>query len=218
MTDDQLPKGDRCEHDTADGDTPQTEASKDDNCEGLNLASDAARRRDLLAAGLNPDHIVFARRTDDADDDPPMSDRRTPALVRLDDAEWAAILASGALPSEPSQAEAMDNRTFVEAVLSVVGRKYPWTLLDAHGLSSEAVRKKFARYAKKGVWQTLASRVETLTAQRNAELQVTARRGGRAAQYQESPSARSEKWRANSGHRAGPRIASNSARNATRSY
>jgi len=183
MNNDQPPKCDSCEHDTADGDASQTEASKRDNCEGVHLASDADRRRQILAAGLNPDHIVFARRIADEDADAPLLGPRTPPLVRLNDAEWNAILASGVLPSEPPQADAMDNRTFVEAVLSVVGRKYPWTILDIHGLSSEAVRKKFTRYAKKGVWQTLAARVgpQALTAARSAELQVAARRLGRAA-------------------------------------
>lgn len=126
--------------------------------------TETERRDALRALGLNPDLIVFPRPTADEDvqTSPTSSNRRLLQIARLSDEEWAAILNSEILPAEPPQHGAMGHREFVEAILTVVGRGARWTDLDPIGLSSEAVRKKFSRYQKKGIWVALSRRAQEI--------------------------------------------------------
>lgn len=84
---------------------------------------------------------------------------RNSKLITLTDEEWALIEQTGALPRTPRQAR-MSDRQFCEAVISVVANKLRWTQLDSLGISSDAVRKKFVRYSRKGVWTALANSLD----------------------------------------------------------
>jgi hypothetical protein len=129
----------------------------------------------LRALGLDPQTIVW-----DVPTSRPAASLRQ-EISPLTDDEWREISATQLLPTDVGQA-AMSNRVFVGAVLSIVSGR-SWTDLDAAGVSSEAVRKKFARLALKGVWQSLASRADdlSLSPARRAALKAA---GSRARQIE----------------------------------
>jgi len=130
----------------------------------------------LRNIGLDPRIVSLPSLKTNQSDQPPVSARFV--LCRLTDEEWNEIDRAAIFPLEPPQAEAMRNREVLEAVITVVGQGRAWTMLDGCGLSSEAVRKKFARLARKGVWQGLAARAETLavSGERQAELKTIGHR------------------------------------------
>jgi len=105
------------------------------------LGIDPATLTEPTAPGLEPEAAPPAR--------------RCLSPVTFEDAEWAVIVATGALPADPPQAQSMTTRTFVGAVVAVVATARAWTDLEPV-LPAEAVRKRFARLAAKGVWQRLA--------------------------------------------------------------
>jgi hypothetical protein len=107
----------------------------------------------LSALGIKPGTLVFRPFADAVTLPPPA--RRSLELVALDDRDWNAILASGLLPDAPSQAHAIDNRTALRCILTVIAGK-PWTALRDSPITPEAARKKFARFAELGVWRRLA--------------------------------------------------------------
>lgn len=124
--------------------------------------------------GLDPSIVTLpSKNAEDSAVRPPRD-----TLCRLDDTEWASIERADVLPSEPPQAEAMGNREVLEAVITAVARNRAWTILDELGVSSEAVRKKFARFARRGIWQALADKAETidLPSERRADLKAIGRR------------------------------------------
>ena len=74
----------------------------------------------------------------------------------LSDLEWSLI--ARYLPSEASQIATMPAREFFEAVLRVSGPHGRWSDLA----QSEPVRRRFARWAHRGVWQALGEIAPTL--------------------------------------------------------
>lgn len=119
----------------------------------------AARDGAARALGLDPSTIAWPCGNHEPVETFPVSHRLK--IDQLSDHEWDLIWTVGILPVEPRQA-GMTQRELVDAVLTVVGRGRAWTELDSLGLSSEAVRKRFARLARKGVWQALAAKVDDL--------------------------------------------------------
>lgn len=102
----------------------------------------------------------------------------------LTDDEWSILTETGLLPPEPTQAHALGNRTLVDAVLRTAGRNKPWTSLPTDGVASaEAVRKRFARLAQKGVWQALAVADVPLSHKRSTELKMAARHAAALAKH-----------------------------------
>jgi hypothetical protein len=118
----------------------------------------AAREATARALGLDPNTIAWPSGDGEPEETVPISQRLK--LDRLSDEEWDIV--AGFLPDEPRQA-GMTQREFLDAVITVVGRGRAWTELQGLGLSSEAVRKRFARLARKGVWQELAAAAEDLS-------------------------------------------------------
>lgn len=136
----------------------------------------AQRDAVLRRLGIAPEAIVW----------PDAGTTETPDLVdesvepdqvedsALTDAEWQAI--APFLPMDAPQAS-MTNRAFVNAVLSVVRRRRRWTALEF----SEPIRKRFARWAHRNIWQNLAAAVDglDLARGRKAEFASVARRAER---------------------------------------
>ena len=92
----------------------------------------------------------------------------------LSDQEWAVI--APLLPDEAAQAHAEPNRAFVDAVLWLFAGKKHWTRIS--GGRGEAVRRRYARWAHAGIWQSLHAHpgVRQLTPQRQALFAAMARR------------------------------------------
>ena len=109
--------------------------------------------------GLDPNIISWGDGTTERPEEAPL---RRFDLEPLDDSEWDVIVTCGVLPPDPPQFDTMSMRVVLQAVIAVVAGGRPWTNLDDAGLSSEAVRKKFARLAAKGTWQELAAHVDDL--------------------------------------------------------
>lgn len=107
-----------------------------------------AQRDSLLRAmGIVPEALVWP--------DPQLSRNdpvaeRTRKLGPLTDAEWDLI--SPLMPDEAPQACTMAVRAFVDAVIQVVRGDCRWTDLG----TPEPVRRRFARWSHKGLWQGLA--------------------------------------------------------------
>lgn len=147
----------------------------------IKICDDVMSRREDAARqlGLNPNTIAWPNDHDDTY--LPVDDRILPSERRIEtnrlvDSEWVVLSATGLLPSEPTQAGSMDNRSFIDAVLAVVGQGRAWTELDAKFVSSEAVRKKFARLSKVGFWQALGDAADNLalTSDRRREFKLIA--------------------------------------------
>jgi hypothetical protein len=136
----------------------------------LQHCRDAAARQ----LGLDPSIIAWP---DDAGSE--AVEARSPRWnepLPFDEAEWGQV--APCFPPEPPQAGAVGNRAIFDAVLRVVAGERAWSILDGATLSSEAVRKKFARLARKGVWQQLAEasgRLE-LSESRRSQLRAVGRR------------------------------------------
>jgi hypothetical protein len=131
-------------------------------------------RTAALDLGLDPDTIAWP--CDQPLAEPPARRSRWNEPEPLADAEWFQIAAY--FPPEPPQSGAITNRAIVDAVLRVVAGEQPWSVLEGTALSSEAVRKRFARLARKGVWQQLgdAAAALELSECRRAQLRAVARR------------------------------------------
>jgi transposase len=104
------------------------------------------------------------------------------AFEALDDAEWQHI--APLLPNEAPQAATMGNRAFLNAVLKAMQRGGRWTEYPKTGVSSDAVRRRFGRWAHHGVWQRLAATVLDLdlSAERKDAFGTIARRAQTLAQ------------------------------------
>lgn len=124
-----------------------------------NIVLDSDRDLAARSLGLDPSLIAWGGATAATQEAAPV---RRFELELLEDVEWDIILASRVLPADPPQFDTMSTREVLQAVLTVVACGRAWTNLDDLGLSSEAVRKKFARLAAKGVWQALAARADNL--------------------------------------------------------
>jgi hypothetical protein len=140
----------------------------------INRLTDAECPRDALlrASGIDPEAIVWSRSA--VVGDVSLQSERGLVVCTLEDGEWSEIAGTGIFPQEPTQASAMSNRDLLAAVITIVGQSRAWTELDLLGISSEAVRKKFSRLARKGVWQALAISADKLelSAARRAALKA----------------------------------------------
>jgi transposase len=104
------------------------------------------------------------------------------AFEALDDAEWQHI--TPLLPNEAPQAATMGNRAFLNAVLKAMQRGGRWTEYPKTGASSDAVRRRFGRWAHHGVWQGLAATVLdlALSAHRKTAFALLAKRAEQLCQ------------------------------------
>lgn len=95
-------------------------------------------------------------------------------FMAVTDGEWELIKA--ALPEEAHQANTMDNRTFLNAVLMAVNRGGRWSDFRKKGPYPDAVRRRFGRWAHLGVWQRLAADINDnyIGSDRKAALQSAA--------------------------------------------
>ena len=104
------------------------------------------------ALGLDPSVIVWPdRREDRAAGQPHLPD---PKRGGLSAGEWAAL--APCLPDEAPQAEATSNRDFVNAVLDAM-RRGRWASRHMPRPTIEAVRRRFARWAHRGIFQAIAA-------------------------------------------------------------
>jgi transposase len=134
------------------------------------------------AIGLDPSIIVWPTEQTSEPLEPRLQKPHWNEPLPLEDGEWAAL--APYFPPEPPQAGAIVNRSILEAVLRVIAGERPWSVLDGTGVSSEAVRKRFARLARRGVWQQLAQAGETLDLPegRLVQLRAVARRARKLGQ------------------------------------
>lgn len=135
-------------------------------------AEKAERDAMLRAIGVDPTVI---RWPDPVCAHEPERMTATPAGTPFNDDEWEVIAPH--LPAEPPQANAMGNRAFLDAVLVAMARA-AWTDHRNRGASSDAVRRRFGRWAAQGVWQRLAAVDLALALARKAELVALAQRAG----------------------------------------
>ncbi|MBS0252696.1 MAG: transposase [Proteobacteria bacterium] len=133
-------------------------------CDGLS-------REDMLRVlGIDPSVVKWpdpVRAPDSGDE------LRSPAVEPLSDCEWDLI--GPYLPSEPAQSTAMRNRAFIDAVLIALTRG-SWTDHRDRGAHSDAVRRRFGRWAHQGVWQRLAAADLGIGPARKAAFATLARR------------------------------------------
>jgi transposase len=119
---------------------------------------ESGRRSAALALGLDPSVIAWPDRHGDGASAPP------PALdveqKGLSDQDWDSL--APLLPSEAPQAKAMSNRDFIDAVLDAMSRRGSWTSRHTPAAEVEAVRRRFGRWAHRGVFQFLAIRLPNL--------------------------------------------------------
>ena len=117
-----------------------------------------------------PDPVRAADPNRDFEDVSPDS-----ALGSLTDSEWQLIAQH--LPAEARQANTMCNRDFVDAVLAAMIRGR-WTDHRNRGLQSDAVRRRFGRWASQGIWQQLVVVISALpiSATRKAAFATIGRR------------------------------------------
>jgi len=97
--------------------------------------------------------------------------------LTLSDAEWVAM--EPHIPREPSQADTLGNRAFVDAVLLTIVKGKGWTHLGQ--VSHEAVRRKFGRWANDGIWQALSRAFDSseMSSERRSQFQRIAERAER---------------------------------------
>ena len=69
------------------------------------------------------------------------------------DNEWEAL--APLLPRDRCQGNVMSNRDFLDALLQVMGRRGRWNARDRPARRSEAVRRRFSRWAQAGVFEGL---------------------------------------------------------------
>ncbi len=134
-------------------------------------AGKALRDASLRAIGIDPDIIKWP--SQDSEVAEPVA--KTSSGQPLSDIEWREI--SDRLPAEPSQVGTMGNRAFVDAVLLAIARG-SWTDHRNRGQQSDAVRRKFGRWAHQGVWQslTLSAQEIPMSGERKAEFAKAASR------------------------------------------
>ena len=138
-------------------------------------AEKAHREAMLRAIGVDPTVIRWPDPVSTREPEL-MAAARTDTPLRDD--EWALITPH--LPAEPPQANAMGNRAFLDAVLVAVARG-AWTDHRNRGAASDAVRRRFGRWAHKGIWQRLATADLALAPARKAALLTLTRRAGALA-------------------------------------
>lgn len=97
----------------------------------------------------------------------------------LEEDEWAVL--APLLPREASQTKTMDNRTFVNAVLKATHQGGRWTEYPKQSLHSDAVRRRFGRWAHLGIWQRAydAASDSELSSERKSALKLVAQRAER---------------------------------------
>jgi len=129
----------------------------------------------MRLAGVTPESIRSASEVND-------SDRRRDAFQTLTDEEWQTM--APLLPAEPTQAKNMCNREFVDAVLKAMYHGGRWTDYPKKGRCSDAVRRRFGRWAHQGVWQQFATDTapSCLSEKRKADLVLIAERAERLLQ------------------------------------
>lgn len=138
-------------------------ASRHDTDDNLRLL------HDMASLGVTPETLRSAP-SRQASDDP-----RSP-FAPMADAEWEII--APLLPPEPRQMNTMGNREFVNAVLAAMHRGGRWTAYLKTGPQSDAVRRRFGRWAHQGIWQVLEQNLTGLSLpdHRKKEFEAIARR------------------------------------------
>jgi len=135
-----------------------------------------ACRAASAALGIDPACVVWpaARTRDTGREDTP----ETQQCGALSDAEWAVI--APLLPAESPQAGTMPNRDFVNEVVSAMQRGGTWTTRDKSLAEADAVRRRFGRWAHRGVFQALAVELDglALSPERKRAFMLAARRAG----------------------------------------
>jgi transposase len=99
----------------------------------------------------------------------------------LTDVEWESI--APCLPPDQRQLNTMANREFVNAVLLAMHRGGRWTTYLKTGSQSDAVRRRFGRWAHQKIWQIFEQHLPglSLTESRKKEFQDIARRAAQLA-------------------------------------
>jgi transposase len=116
---------------------------------------DAAAR----ALGIEPELIAWSLVAEPTGDDrlPEHAPATTPDLITdvapLTDSEWQAL--APLLPRERCQGNVMSNRDFLDALLQVMARRGRWNARDCPARISEAVRRRFSRWAQAGAFESL---------------------------------------------------------------
>jgi len=156
-------------------------ADQNQSAVNLDLSAEERRSRDdsLRAFGLDPDIIVWTVRPSTAELRSPDGHvcASTAGSHALTDHEWGEL--APFLPTEASQSNVMPVREFVDLVLNAI-RRGGWSVRGhlTCDRQADAVRRRFARWAKRGVWETLSQNVErlNLSLQRKRELLAISRR------------------------------------------
>jgi Putative transposase of IS4/5 family (DUF4096) len=114
----------------------------------------AERDAVLIAVGIDPETVVWP------DPSEPAEEERAEAELEgcLSDEAWRAV--APLLPAEAPQARAMGNRQFLDEVLRAMQRRGVWTTRQRTAAETEAVRRRFGRWAHLGVFQDLAEKLE----------------------------------------------------------
>jgi transposase len=141
------------------------------------MDADELSQDDMLRAiGVDPSVIRWPDPVRAADPNPDFEDvSPDSALGSLTDSEWQLIAQH--LPAEARQANTMCNRDFVDAVLAAMIRGR-WTDHRNRGSQSDAVRRRFGRWASQGIWQQLVVVISALpiSAARKAAFATIGRR------------------------------------------
>lgn len=161
----------------------------------------AAAQRDaaLRALGIDPSTVVWPDSTliESCNEEAAAADQEP----RLSDAEWQVI--APFLPAEPPQARAMSNRNFLDEVVRAMQRCGTWTTRQKSAQESDAVRRRFGRWAHLEIFQALAEELPrldlpqalksalTLAVQRAESLRR--RSAGRARRSGRRPSVRTDR-------------------------
>jgi hypothetical protein len=118
----------------------------------------AQRDAVLRALGIDPATVVWpdSALIESCDEEAAAADQE----VRLSDAEWHVI--APFLPAEPPQARAMSNRNFLDEVVRAMQRCGTWTTRQKSAQESDAVRRRFGRWAHLGVFQVLEEQLPSL--------------------------------------------------------
>ncbi len=130
----------------------------------------------LRAIGVDPSVIRWPDPVRAADPNRDLEDVSPDSQPQpLTDSEWELIAQH--LPAEVRQANTMCNRDFVDAVLAAMIRGR-WTDHRNRGSQSDAVRRRFGRWASQGIWRQLVLVVSALpiSATRKAAFATIGRR------------------------------------------
>jgi len=120
------------------------------------IASDHSLRllHDMASLGVTPESLRNTPSCQEPDDP-------RVAFEPLTDPEWDII--GPLLPPEPRQMNTMNNREFINAVLIAMHRGGRWNAQLKTGSRSDAVRRRFGRWAHQRIWQGLEQHLAGLS-------------------------------------------------------